>query len=99
MAYPGSQLHRDFSKNNPAALPENNGIGWIGYSQHAYETYNLPTEELTHSQILKFRDDAYLKYHTNQKFLEKVKKEYGDVAVNNILENTKIKLKRKILGD
>ena len=55
--------------------------------------------KLTPEQILKFRDEAYLKYHTNPKFLEKVKNTYGDVAVNNILENTKIKLKRKILGD
>ena len=28
-----------------------------------------------------------------------VSKTYGDIAVNNILKNTKVKLKRKILGD
>ena len=76
-------------------LPED----YEGYSFHSYSTTPLPTESLKSFEILKFRDDAYLKYHTNPKFLEKVKNEYGDIAVNNILENAKIKLIRKILGD
>jgi len=69
------------------------------FSFHAYNTQPLPTETLTPEQILKFRDEAYVKYHTHKPFLNKVKKEYGNIAVDNILKNTKIKLKRKILGD
>jgi hypothetical protein len=72
---------------------------YAGYSFHAYTTQPLPTDDLSPEKILKFRDDAYLKYHTNPKFLKKVKDTYGDIAVNNILKNTKVKLKRKILGD
>tara|TARA_R110002020_G_scaffold127977_3_gene286942 strand:- start:1003 stop:2535 length:1533 start_codon:yes stop_codon:yes gene_type:complete len=94
MPLPGSQVYKD-AVDRGFKLPED----YAGYSFHAYTTQPLPTDELTPEEILKFRDEAYLKYHTNPKFLEKVKAEYGDVAVNNILENTKIKLKRKILGD
>ena len=94
MPLPGSKVYKDAVEAG-FKLPED----YAGYSFHAYTTQPLPTDELTPEQILKFRDDAYLKYHTNPKFLEKVRNTYGDIAVNNILENTKIKLKRKILGD
>ena len=94
MPQPGSKFYKDAVEAG-FKLPED----YAGYSFHAYTKQPLPTDELTPEQILKFRDEAQLKYHTSPKFLEKVKNTYGDVAVNNILENTKIKLKRKILGD
>ena len=94
MPLPGSQLYKDAVERG-FKLPED----YAGYSFHAYTTQPLPTDDLTPEQILKFRDEAYHKYHTYPPFLEKVRKTYGELAVNNILENTKIKLKRKILGD
>ncbi len=40
-----------------ALLPEDiGGPGWIGYSQHAYQTWNLPTATLHPEQVLAFRD-------------------------------------------
>ena len=92
MPLPGSQLYKD-AVDKKFKLPED----YAGYSFHAYTTQPLPTNELTPEQILKFRDEAYLKYHTYEPFLNKVRETYGEIAVNNILENTKIKLKRKIL--
>ena len=92
MPLPGSQLYKD-AVDRGFKLPED----YAGYSFHAYTTQPLPTDELTPEQILKFRDEAYLKYHTYEPFLNKVRETYGEIAVNNILENTKIKLKRKIL--
>ena len=97
MAYPGSQLHREFSQNNPTALPENNGSGWIGYSQHAYEISNLPTEKLKSSEILKFRDDAFLKYFTDNGYLAKMTKKFGDPFTQEMKKMLSIKLKRKTL--
>ena len=94
MPLPGSQLYKD-AVDRGFKLPED----YAGYSFHAYTTQPLPTDSLTPEEILKFRDEAYHKYHTYPPFLEKVRNTYGDLAVNNILENTKIKLKRKILGD
>jgi radical SAM superfamily enzyme YgiQ (UPF0313 family) len=94
MPLPGSQLYKDAVEKG-FDLPED----YAGYSFHAYTTKPLPTDSLSPEEILKFRDEAYLTYHTDEKFLNKVKETYGEIAVNNIIENTKVKLKRKILGD
>ena len=94
MPLPGSQLYKE-AVDAGVEMPED----YAGYSFHAYTTKPLPTDELTPEEILKFRDEAYLEYHTYKPFLDKVRKKYGDVAANNILENTKVKLKRKILGE
>jgi len=94
MPLPGSQLYKDAVERG-FKLPED----YSGYSFHAYTTQPLPTDDLIPEQILKFRDEAYIKYHTYEPFLNKVRETYGEVAVNNILDNVKLKLKRKILGD
>ena len=92
MALPGSKLYKDALQNN-TPLPTT----YEGYSFHSYDTLPLPTESLTASEILKFRDDAYYEYHTNPKFLEKIKTKFGEIAVDNINEMVKIKLKRKTI--
>tara|TARA_X000001382_G_scaffold9066_1_gene6452 strand:- start:1163 stop:2692 length:1530 start_codon:yes stop_codon:yes gene_type:complete len=94
MPLPGSQLYKDAVEAG-WELPSD----YEGYSFHAYTTVPVPTDNLTSSEILKFRDEAYLEYHTSEKFLSKVKAKYGQDAVDNILKNCEIKLKRKILGD
>jgi len=94
MPLPGSQLYKD-AVDAGIDLPED----YAGYSFHAYTTKPLPTDSLKPEEILKFRDEAYLTYHTDKKFLDKVRSTYGDIAVDNIINNTKVKLKRKILGD
>lgn len=96
MAYPGSQLHREFSKNNPDALPENNEVGWLGYSQHAYETFNLPTEYLSNTEILKFRDESFIKYFTNPSYLGRMNKKFGIEFQKEIDKMLSVKLKRKL---
>jgi anaerobic magnesium-protoporphyrin IX monomethyl ester cyclase len=94
MAYPGSPLHLTARKNG-WALPDR----YVGYSQHSYHTMNLPNDNLTSAEILKFRDDAWMKYHTNPTYLEFLEKKYGTPAKKNVIDTTKIKLKRKLLGD
>ena len=49
--------------------------------------------------LIKFRDENFIKYHNYKPFLEKIEKKFGKEAVTNIVEMTKIKLKRKVLGD
>jgi radical SAM superfamily enzyme YgiQ (UPF0313 family) len=92
MAYPGSPLYLE-AKKNKIKLPNS----YAGYSQHSYETLNLPSDSLTAAQILKFRDDAWMKYHTSTKYLNLLEKKFGLPAVKNLQETTKIKLKRKIV--
>lgn len=94
MALPGSLLYK-IALREGHKLPEN----YEGYSFHAYNTQPLPTEYLTPAQILEYRDNAWLEYHTHIPFLEKVETKYGTKARENIENMTKIKLRRKILGD
>lgn len=94
MAYPGSKLY-DMAIENNWELPDS----WIGYSQHSYETFPLRTEALTNAEVLKFRDEAFTRYFTNPGYLAFVQKKFGDDVVQHLSDMTKVKLKRKILGD
>ncbi len=92
MAYPGSPLY-GIAKKEGWKLPET----YAGYSQHSYETQPLPTKYLSAEEVLAFRDQAWMKYHTNPAFLNLLKEKFGRIAFNETLQSTKIKLKRKIL--
>lgn len=99
MAYPGSPLHKT-AQEKGWLLPEDTAAGWIGYSQHAYETLPLPTEMLTAAEVLAFRDEAFMKFHQRPEYLNMLQKTFGDQAVadmKKILEHGKPK--RKLLGD
>jgi radical SAM superfamily enzyme YgiQ (UPF0313 family) len=94
MAYPGSPLHLQ-AKALGLELPKN----YSGYSQHSYDTQNLPTEKLTAADILAFRDSAWAKYHQNPTYLNMLEKKFGIAAKENVIETTRIKLRRRLLGD
>tara|TARA_R110000824_G_scaffold97531_2_gene233102 strand:- start:119 stop:937 length:819 start_codon:yes stop_codon:yes gene_type:complete len=94
MALPGSSLYKEAVETG-YKLPDD----YAGYSFHSYNTQPLPTEHLTPAEILKFRDEAWLSYHTYEPFLQKVENKYGKIARDNIEDMTKISLKRRILGD
>jgi radical SAM superfamily enzyme YgiQ (UPF0313 family) len=93
-ALPGSYLHR-LAKQKGWELPNS----FEGYSFHSYECQPMRTEQLTAAEILKFRDEAWQKYMTGEKYLNLIENKFGIEAKNNILEMAKIKLKRKLLGD
>ena len=94
MALPGSLLYKEAVEQD-IELPKN----YRGYSFHGYETVCLPTEKLKNWEILKMRDEDFIKYHTNSFFLDRIEKKFGVKQKNNILEMTKIKLKRKIVEE
>tara|TARA_B100000989_G_C19528138_1_gene468071 strand:+ start:2536 stop:4053 length:1518 start_codon:yes stop_codon:yes gene_type:complete len=91
MAYPGSPLYLE-ALSKGVTLPN----AYSGYSQHSYHTQNLPSKELSAAEILKFRDFAWDKYHTNKSYLSLLEKKFGSHARKNLEETTKIKLKRKL---
>ena len=64
-----------------------------------YNTQPLPTEYLTPEEVLEYRDECFTKYHTYKPFLKKIENKFGKKAAENISKMTKVKLKRKILGD
>ncbi|MDE2010060.1 MAG: cobalamin-dependent protein [Candidatus Omnitrophica bacterium] len=92
MAYPGSPLY-GLAKKEGWKLPSS----YAGFSQHSYEGQPLPTKYLSAEQVLAFRDEAWMKYHTSEKFLGLLKQKFGTPAVEETLKSTRIKLKRKIL--
>ncbi len=94
MALPGSQLYSDALKNN-IPLPEK----YEEFSFHSYSTKPLPTEHMEAHEILKLRDEKFIQYFTNTKFLEKIEKKFGINAVKNIKDMVKIKLKRQIIEE
>ncbi|MEI7999387.1 MAG: B12-binding domain-containing radical SAM protein, partial [Candidatus Omnitrophota bacterium] len=94
MAYPGSPLY-GVAKKEGWKLPGT----YTGFSQHSYYSQPLPTKYLSAQEVLAFRDEAWMKYHTNPKFLDMLKSKFGQIAFDETLNSTKIKLKRKILED
>jgi len=94
MALPGSQLYKD-ALNKGVKLPES----YEGYSFHSFETLPLPTESLSAKEVITLRDEAFTNYHTHKPFLKLIENKFGKIAADNILQMTKIKLKRKIKGD
>ncbi len=94
MAYPGSKLYLDALKEG-WELPDT----YVGYSQHSYETMPLPTKHIGAPEVLKFRDEAFLKYYKNTEYLDMIERKFGLSTRTGIEDMTKIKLKRKILGD
>lgn len=95
MAYPGSPLHESATRKH-LPLPEDpDGPGWIGYSQHAYETYNLPTDTIQAGAVLSFRDSAFDTYFTNPSYLDMIGRKFGQDAVDHIRFMTSHKLERK----
>tara|TARA_B100000787_G_C16196597_1_gene301345 strand:+ start:117 stop:1661 length:1545 start_codon:yes stop_codon:yes gene_type:complete len=94
MALPGSLLYKEAVSKN-IELPET----YSGYSFHSYDTVCLPTDKLKAWEILKLRDEAFLKYHTNKFFLDRIQKRFGEKAVKNITQMSKVQLKRKIIDN
>ena len=92
MALPGSLLYKEALQKG-YDLPET----YSGYSFHGYDTVCLPTEKLKNWEVLKLRDEAFIKYHTDKNFLDRIEQKFGIVQKNNIIKMTKTKLKRKII--
>ncbi|HVB37866.1 MAG TPA: radical SAM protein, partial [Vicinamibacterales bacterium] len=95
MAYPGSALHRDAAARG-VMLPENpGGPGWIGYSQHAYETLPLPTEGVPAGAVLAFRDEAFQTYFRSDRYLTMMRARFGEDVVAHLRQMTSHTLARK----
>lgn len=95
MAYPGSPLHK-IAMEKGLPLPEDpGGPGWIGYSQHAFEARNLPTDTLSAGQVLTFRDKAFQTYFTSPAYIDMMRAKFGADVVTHLESMTAHKLERK----
>jgi len=93
-AYPGSRLYLEALEKN-LELPEK----WEDYAQHSYGFFPLATKYLSSAEVLKFRDKGFDDYFSNEKYLEMIENRFGIEARRHLEEMTKLKLKRKVLGD
>ena len=93
-ALPGSPLYYE-AKTRGLELPSK-------FEEFAFLSYDckpMPTMNLTSAEVLKFRDDAWQTYFTNEKYLDVLEKKFGATQRANVEDMSTIKLKRKILGD
>lgn len=93
-ALPGSPMH-NIARANGWALPDS----YEGYAFLSYDCQPLPTKHLSAAQVLKFRDDAWQTYFTNPAYLDVVERRFGATERSNVEDMTRIRLKRRILGD
>jgi anaerobic magnesium-protoporphyrin IX monomethyl ester cyclase len=93
VALPGSQLYKD-SLNNSFELP--NSYDQFGF--HSKRTLPMYNPNLTRKEILKFRDEAYIKYHSSENFLNKIEQKFGLSARQNILNSLEIRIERDELS-
>lgn len=94
MAYPGSPLYME-AVNKGWTLPES----WRGYSQHNYDCHPLDTRHINAANVLKFRDDAFMIYFRNPKYLDMIAKKFGNETASHVRDMTKFKLKRRLIED
>lgn len=93
-ALPGSPLYY-IALQNGWKLPDS----YEGYAFLSYECQPLPTKYLTSAKVLKFRDDAWHKYFSRPEYLGMIERKFGVEQRRNVEDLTKIRLKRKLLGD
>lgn len=93
-ALPGSPLH-NLAKRSGWVLP----ASYEGYAFLSYESQPLPTKHLSSAEVLEFRDRAWETYFTSPSYLTLVQEKFGVLERKNVEEMTKIKLKRRLLGD
>lgn len=92
MAFPGTQI-RKLAEELNWELPRT----WAGYSYYSYECHPIRTKNLTSEEVLKFRDDSFCDYYSDENYLNMMRKVFGENVVNEIREMTKVKLRRKLL--
>jgi len=93
-ALPGSTLYKTAIQNS-WDLPSS----YTGYAFLSYDSQPLPTKYLTAAQVLQFRDFAWQEYFSHQPYLDLVERKFGLNQRKNVENLSKIKLKRKLLGD
>lgn len=95
MGYPGSALHETAAREKLPLPEDEDGPGWIGYSQHAFECYPLPTETVPAGKVLAFRDRAFDTYFSSAAYLELMDRRFGRDVVEHLRFMASHKLERK----
>jgi radical SAM superfamily enzyme YgiQ (UPF0313 family) len=92
MAYPGSPLYERALRQS-VPLPAR----WTGYSQHSRDCLPLPTRHLLAREVLRFRDEAFVRYFTNPRYLDRLRHRFGPETVAQVEQMTAHRLERDLL--
>lgn len=95
MPYPGSALHRIAGEHGWQRPEDPGGPGWIGYSQHSYNSMPLPTETLPYTAVLDFRDAAFLRYYARGEYLKMLSLKFGFNAVEDVAKMLSMGMPRR----
>jgi len=93
-ALPGSPLYYTAQKNGWDIPKQYEGFAFL-----AYDCLPLPTKHLSAVEVLQFRDDSWHEIFSNPAYLKLVEDKFGPIQRKNVEDLTKIRLKRKLLGD
>jgi anaerobic magnesium-protoporphyrin IX monomethyl ester cyclase len=91
MAFPGTKI-REIAENNGWEIPTKKEQ----FSYYSYESLPVRTHFLTSAEVLRFRDRSFTEYYTHPRYLEMIKRVFGDKVVDEIKTIASIKMKRKI---
>jgi radical SAM superfamily enzyme YgiQ (UPF0313 family) len=92
MAYPGSPLY-ELALRRGVPLPAR----WTGYSQHSPDCLPMPTRYLPAREVLRFRDQAFLRYYQAPSYLGMIERKFGSEAAAHIRDMTRYRLERDLL--
>jgi len=93
-ALPGSPMYH-MARKRGWKLPDT----YEGYAFLSYESEPLPTKYLSSADVLRFRDEAWHTYFTNNAYLDLVERKFGAQERKNVEDMATIRLKRKLLGN
>lgn len=91
MALPGSELYKHAVENN-IPLPKT----YSAFSFHSTNSLPLQTKYLTAAEVLKFRDEAFIQYHSSHRFHQLIVDRFGVDSLETIKNTLKYKLKRDL---
>lgn len=84
-----------YARDHLWKLPES----YSAYAQYSYDFQPLPTLRLSARDVLEFRDSAWHKYHTSDRYLYMIEHKFGPAVREEIEDMAKIELKRKLLEE
>ncbi|MFC1510430.1 B12-binding domain-containing radical SAM protein [Candidatus Omnitrophota bacterium] len=88
--YPGTKLYDQIEE------PKD----WRGYSLYGYECRPQATKHLSAAQVLRFRDEAFVRYHSRPQYLDMIERKFDKATRAHIEGMVKVPLKRRLLqGD
>ena len=93
-ALPGSPMYHEALSKGWSLPSTYSGFGFL-----SYDSLPLPTNTLSAADVLRFRDDAWQTYFSNEKYLNLVESRFGRNQRENVEAMTAVPLKRKLLGD